>query len=43
MEFDEIKNQIESNYNEIQTTTAKIVIQKLGLGNGIKMTADVKS
>jgi len=40
MPFDEINNQINSNYCEIQTRTTKIVIDRLGLGTGILKTSD---
>ena len=35
MPFQDIKDQIDSNYNEIQSRTARIVVDKLGLGRGI--------
>ena len=42
MEFDDIKNQIEANYNEIQKETCRHVIKRLGLGTGVAQTVSIK-
>ena len=39
MPFQAIKDQIDSNYNEIQARTARIVVDRLGLGKGVAGTA----
>jgi len=34
MPFENIKNQIDSNYDEIQKKTTRAVVRRLGLGSG---------